>query len=86
MLQKVEKMTLNSCMYKIADSLNEKNWPRLKEAAHTLKGASGYVGAGQLHYACYYIQRAYTEHDNQGIINFYPLLVEASIEFKRYSR
>jgi len=27
----------------------------MKETAHSLKGASGYIGASILHYTCYFI-------------------------------
>ena len=55
-------------------------------AAHSLKGASGYVGAGKVHYACYYIQKAYSINDYDGMVNYYPLIVEACVEYKRFSR
>ena len=58
----------------------------MKEAAHSLKGASGYVGAGKVHYACFYIQRAYNANDYQSMVSYYPLIVEACIEYKRFSR
>ena len=31
------------------------NWNKFRELAHSLKGSSGYVGAGQLQYDCFYI-------------------------------
>ena len=58
----------------------------MKNAAHSLKGASGYVGAGRVHYACYYIQKAYNSKNYEKMESYYPLIVEACIEYKRYSR
>ena len=58
----------------------------MKMAAHTLKSASGYVGAGKLHYACYYVQSTWQAQDFKGMIFYYPLVVEACIEFKRFVR
>ena len=51
-----------------------------------MKGASGYIGAGKIHYACYYICDACTKEDFNRTIKYYPLIVEAVIEFLRYSR
>ena len=53
---------------------------------HQLKGASGYVGAGRIHYVCYWIQNAFHDENHQKMLDYYPLLVEACIEFKRFSR
>lgn len=55
MLEKFEDMTLLPTMQAIAQDINEKDFSKLKNDAHSLKGASGYVGAGHLHYACYFI-------------------------------
>ena len=62
-----------------------KDWTKMKDGAHTLKSASGYVGAGKIHYACYYIQKAHHENNFTEMQIHYPLIVEASIEFKRFS-
>ena len=56
MLAKFEDMSLLKCMSDLANDVNEKNFLKIKNDAHSLKGASGYVGAGHIHYACYYIQ------------------------------
>ena len=55
MLSKFEEMSLNKCMQDIAEAVNEKNMLKMKNAAHSLKGSSGYIGASHLHYACYFI-------------------------------
>ena len=55
MLQRIEVMSLKVCMSQVADGMNEKDWEKMKNGAHQLKGASGYVGAGRLHYVCYHI-------------------------------
>ena len=59
----------------------------MKLCAHSLKGAAGYVGAGRIHYGCFYIIRAFYEKDYLAITDkYYPLVMEASIEYKRFSR
>jgi HPt (histidine-containing phosphotransfer) domain-containing protein len=55
MLERLESMSLNKNMQRIAQAVNEKDWDVMKANAHSLKGACGYVGASRLHYACYYI-------------------------------
>ena len=34
----------------------QNNYKEMKDLAHSLKGASGYIGASRLHYVCYFIQ------------------------------
>ena len=86
MLKRLEIMSLNTCAQQIAEGLNQKNWLTMKQGAHQLKGASGYVGAGRVHYVCYHIQNAFHTDDFKMMEDYYPLLVEACIEFKRFSR
>ena len=54
--------------------------------AQQLKMSSAYVGAGKLTYACFYMQDAYISPGKFDMIHYYPLLVEAVVEFKRYIR
>lgn len=58
----------------------------MKDLAHSLKGASGYIGASRLHYVCYFIQEHFVFERNEKMLEYYPSLVEAAIEFKKYSR
>ena len=59
---------------------------KMKLGAHQLKGASGYVGAGRVYYCCYHIQNGFNQDDIQKMVDYYPLLIESCIEFKRFSR
>ena len=79
-------MSLSSCLSQITDARNRQDWQAMKAAAHSLKGASGYVGAGRVHYACYYIQKAYNANDCEGMATYYQLVVEACLEYKRFAR
>ena len=63
MLARLEEMALSPCIEKISEGVEEEDWLKIKMACHSLKGSSGYVGAGRLHYACYYIQLAYSLND-----------------------
>ena len=86
MLKRLEVMSLTMCMGQVAEGLEQSDWNKMKGGAHQLKGASGYVGAGRLHYVCYHIQNAYHQEDYETMVGYYPLLVETCIEFKRFSR
>ena len=86
MLSKMEGMSINANMKQISDGLETENWAKMKNGAHSLKGSSSYVGAGYLYYACLYMMLAYGEENYVDMARYYPLLVEAVIEFKRFSR
>ena len=53
--------------------------------AHSLKGSSGYVGAGKIHYQCYFIQDAYLQNDDETMFSLFPHLIESVIEFKLFA-
>lgn len=55
MLKRLEVMSLTTCISQVAEGLNNKDWTKMKQGSHQLKGASGYVGAGRVHYCCYHI-------------------------------
>ena len=42
-------------MEQIADGMKKEDWVKMKTAIKTLKSASGYIGAGRVYYACFYI-------------------------------
>ena len=86
MLSQIEKTHLKSSMIKINQAVIEENWPKMNNGTLSIKSACGYVGAGKIYYACYYIQKMFADSDFPGMAECYPLIVEASIEFKRYSR
>ena len=73
-------------MSNITTLIDKEDWAGVDMNAHILKTSSGTVGAGKLHYACFYMQDAYAQNDFQAMLNqCYPLLVEAAIEIKRYA-
>jgi hypothetical protein len=53
--------------------------------AHAIKGNVGWVGASRLHYAAFWIQKAYYDNDFEEMIRRYPHLIETLVEFRRYS-
>ena len=86
MLGNLENMTLNPTMKNIIVPYEEKNFQQMKDLAHSLKGASGYIGASRLHYVCYFIQEHFVFQRFEKMLEYYPSLVEAAIEFKVHSR
>lgn len=55
MLENLEKLALNKTLKDMVPEYDKANYAGMKDLAHSLKGASGYVGASRLHYACYFI-------------------------------
>ena len=48
-------------------------------------GSSAYVGASRLYYVCYLIIEHYYGKRYDKMIEYYPSLIEAAIEFKVYN-
>ena len=86
MLARLESLSIKTCMSEIKDALQTENWAKMYTSSASLRGPCGYVGAGRIQYACYYIETAYKNSDFVAMESYYPLLVEVIIEFKRYSR
>mmetsp|Transcript_33066 Transcript_33066/g.50723 ORF Transcript_33066/g.50723 Transcript_33066/m.50723 type:complete len:89 (+) Transcript_33066:27-293(+) len=55
MLSSLEDISLRKSLQDIAPEFDANNYEMIKFHAHSIKGASGYVGATHLYYACYYI-------------------------------
>jgi HPt (histidine-containing phosphotransfer) domain-containing protein len=86
MLGNLEGMTLNPTMKNIIEPFEKRQYKEMKDLAHSLKGASGYIGASRLHYVCYFIQEHFVFERYEKMLEYYPSLVEAAIEFKIHSR
>lgn len=86
MLSRFESVSLNECLYQLSEAIDQDDFEKLYRGFHTLKGASGYIGAGRIHLACYFMEEAHREKDKLKLQQAYPLLIEISIEFKRYAR
>ena len=76
MLGKFEPMSLLSSLEELRDAVNDKDYAKIKSKAHSLKGASGYIGAGGIHYSCYHIQEQYLNESFEKMLSYYPTLVE----------
>ena len=82
MLQNFSKMSIGSNMSQVKEAYDKKDFDKIKSVAHTLKGACAYVGAGKLHYICYFIQDYWVKKEYDRMLEYYPSLVEAVIELK----
>lgn len=86
MLDKFEDMSLIECLTNIANDVNEMNFLKMKNDAHSLKGASGYICASHVYYCCYFIQEHYVFNRYKEMLEYYPTLVEAAVELRVYTR
>ena len=86
LLSQFEPMNLIDKMKCCMEAYDGEKFEELKDNAHGIKGASGYIGASHIHYACYFIQEHFVNGRFQQEMEYYPTLVEAVIEFRTYSR
>ena len=86
MLGKFEGMSLSVSLEDLRDAVNDKDYSKLKCKAHSLKGASGYIGAGGIHYVCYHIQEQFAMEHYDEMILYYPTLIEQAVAYRLYSR
>ena len=70
------------CLKDLLPALDDANYLKMKTSIHSLKGGCAYVGAYRMYYICYYMQMYYVEKEFTKMLEFYPNLIEAAIEFK----
>eukprot|EP01016_Furgasonia_blochmanni_P035009 TRINITY_DN3838_c0_g1_i3.p1 TRINITY_DN3838_c0_g1~~TRINITY_DN3838_c0_g1_i3.p1 ORF type:complete len:424 (-),score=16.44 TRINITY_DN3838_c0_g1_i3:195-1466(-) len=58
MVQQFEVLTFDETVKKVYTSLKENNWYEVRNGAHQLKGASGYIGATIFSAACWELHKA----------------------------
>ena len=75
-------MSINTFMPHLNDAVMNKNWEEMSKVASKFKDSSYSVGAGKIHFACYYIISAYNSKDYASVEHHYQLIVEACLEFK----
>lgn len=81
----IRMLDLETHMEAISHAVDKRDFTEFQSKAHNIKGNVGWVSASRLHYAAYYIQRAFNEGDWDEMLRRYPHLVECVIEFKRFS-
>lgn len=70
----------------VSAAMDAFNWNKFRELAHSLKGSSGYVGAGQIQYDCFYIQDFHYKGQIDQMRERYSRLMENVISFIIYSK
>lgn len=86
LLPQFESSSLMPYLENIAKEFNMKEWDKVKFYVHTMKTPAGCIGASRLHYACYFIQKAFHEGDIESMIEYYPFLIETAIEVRIHLR
>jgi len=69
----------------ITVAFEDQNWKKYKEAAHQLKGQCAYIGAGHLHYDCFFIQDAFNKDCIRDMAMRYNRLIENAIQVVEYA-
>lgn len=54
----------------------------MKKCTKTLKDASAHVGASRIYFICYLIELEFNKGNYNNMMEYYPCLVEAAIEYK----
>jgi HPt (histidine-containing phosphotransfer) domain-containing protein len=78
-MDEFEDMTLMKNLTNMKEDVENKDYKKLREEAHSLKGASGYLAAGRVHKLSEQIQKAIDTNDIAKAISLYPRLIEESI-------
>ncbi len=73
-------------MKELVQAIEKEDYGLIKAKAHSIKGSSGYIGAGIIYYCCYQMQDLFVQEKKKEMLAYYPTLVEAIIEFRIYSR
>ena len=84
MISQFEAMLLNNSIKSMKEAFEAGDWLKLSQTAHLVKGASGYVGFGRLHYTCASLRLAYMSDQLHQLPNWYQMFIEKIIEAKRY--
>ena len=66
---------------KVTEAVRDRDWSGMFRATASLRGSSGYVGAGQIYYACCYVLHASEDNDFTRMKGYHPLLIEAYVSF-----
>jgi HPt (histidine-containing phosphotransfer) domain-containing protein len=79
-----DEMTLIETLNKMKESIQSQDFPKLRDAAHSLKGASGYLAAGRIFKLCESIHKCIDTKNYDGAIQLYPTFIAESITLRLY--
>ena len=77
---------LDARMAELATFVSASDEWSIEPIIDSLQKTAAKLGAGKLTYACFYMKQAFENKDAPDAIYYYPLVVEAVIEFKSYTR
>lgn len=77
-------MALLADCEKAKDAMDSEDWLALKNAIHSVKGASAFAGAGRLSEVCMRMQSCYEDGQTGEMISLYPEFIERVLEFRVY--
>lgn len=64
------------------EHVDNRSWLPMEEAAHKLKSPAAYIGASRVQYSCFMIMKLFRMDDYQGMLDYYPLVIESAIELR----
>lgn len=67
-------------------AFEKENWNKFREIAHSLKGSSGYVGAGRIQYDCFHIQDFHYKNEIAQMKLIYNRMIENVIDFINFTK
>ena len=86
LLEKFEEGSLSEALGKLTDAYDAQDTTLFRQGAHKLSSAAGYVGASLVQRCCKEIQKAHDNSEFSKMFDYYPLIIEASVEFQEVSR
>lgn len=85
-LNRFRTQTLITHLNQITLAMDSQNMSKLNQSCHALKASAGYIGAGLIHYDCYFMQDFYAKKDYNSMRQRYSRLIENSCEFISFSK
>ena len=64
----------------IGNAINLKQYSNISQSANYLKKASRAIGAGNLHFDCFYMEENYNQNQKDKMVSRYNRLIEDTIE------
>ena len=77
-----DRMTLLETLNKMKDCVETRDFPKLRDAAHSLKGAAGYLAAGRVFKLCESIHKCIDIAYYDGAIHLYPYFIAECITLR----
>ena len=86
MVKTFEQVFLNDCLARLREGIELGDKEKIKTSCRKLKEQSACIFAGRIFYACCLMEQALVKEDHEKLMYTYPLVVEACVEFRIYSK